>query len=289
MEYFIKHKTILLFVVFTLFCFISLSLQSSSVTSAAEGAGSMVISPFQKLYHAVQTNVSLLWSGFAQLRSAQEELEKTRLQLQKYEAAAEELEEIKRENDQLRGLLGFKQRIQYDSILASIISKDPDNWFRTIIINKGTSDNIKEHMPIIAFIGDEKAIVGKVIEARSSVSRIVPIISPDLKVGVVFRESRYPGLLSGYSAIGKLCVIDYVDKTASIQAGDVVISSGQGGIFPPGLLVGVAVRSFPSESGAFQRVLVRPYINFDLIENVVVIQKEPDKEILKLLQEESRQ
>ncbi|MEJ5360943.1 MAG: rod shape-determining protein MreC [Spirochaetota bacterium] len=288
MEFFIKHKTIVLFILFTLFCFISLSLQSSGVTNAVEGAGNAVIFPFQKLYHAVQTNVSLLWSGFSQLRNAQQELEKTRLRLQQYESVAEELEEIKRENEQLRNLLGLKQRLKYDSVLATIISKDPDNWFRTIIINRGSSDGIEVNMPVVAFFGDEKAIVGKIIEVRGSISRIVPIISPDLKIGVVFQESRYPGLLSGYSAIGKLCVIDYVDKTATIKSGDIVITSGQGGVFPPGLLVGVAVKSFPSESGAFQRVLVKPYINFDLIENVVVIKKEPDKEILKLIQDESQ-
>ncbi len=103
-----------------------------------------------------------------------------------------------------------------------------------------------------------------------------------------FRKADIPAFLSGYSAIGKLCVIDYVDKTATIKPGDIVITSGQGGVFPQGLLVGVAVKSFPSESGAFQRVLVKPYINFDLIENVVVIKKEPDKEILKLIQDESQ-
>ena len=289
MEFFSRHKALMLFIVFTLFCFISLSIQSSRATNVVEGAGNMVIFPFQKLYHAIQTNISLLWSGFSQLRNAQEELEKTRARLQYYESITEEVEEIKRENQQLRNLLGLNERLPYDSVLSTIISKDPDNWFRTIIINRGSSDGIKVNMPVVAFFGDEKAIIGKIIEVRGSISRILPIISPDLKIGVIFQESRYPGLLSGYSAIGKMCIVDYVDKTATIKAGDIVITSGQGGVFPQGLLVGVAIRSFPSESGAFQRVLVKPYINFDLIENVIVIKKEPDLEILKLTEEEIQQ
>lgn len=161
-----------------------------------------------------------------------------------------------------------------------------DLFHNVIRHNKSSSDN--NIIPGVAFFGDESYHWEDNRSKRFNF-RILPIISPDLKIGVVFQESRYPGLLSGYSAIGKMCIVDYVDKTATIKAGDIVITSGQGGVFPQGLLVGVAIRSFPSESGAFQRVLVKPYINFDLIENVIVIKKEADLEILKLTEEETQQ
>ena len=284
MDFLVRNKTIVAFVFFTLFCFISLSVQSTGFTGTVEGAGNLVIMPFQKLYNSVQNGISLLWAGFTELSEVREELKQTRLKLQKYESMAEEVSEIKRENERLRSLLNMKERLEFESLPAEIISKDPDNWFRTIIINRGSRDGIKENMPVVAFSGEQKAVVGKVIEVRWSVSRIMPVISPDMKMGVMFQESRNPGLLSGYASNSKLCVVDYVDKSSQVNRGDIVISTGQAGIFPQGLIVGRALKNFISESGSFQRIIVQPYIDYDSIEQVFVIKKEPDRELLNLLE-----
>ncbi len=284
MDFFVRNKTIVAFVFFTLFCFISLSVQSTGFTGTVEGAGNLVTMPFQKLYNSVQNGISLLWAGFTELNEVRDELQQTRMKLQKYESMAEEVSEIKKENVRLRSILNMKERLELESIPAEIISKDPDNWFRTIIINRGSRDGVKINMPVVAFSGEQKAVVGKVIEVRWSVSRIMPVISPDMKMGVLFRETRNPGLLSGYAANSKMCVVDYVDKSSQVDRGDVVISSGQAGIFPQGLVVGRTLKSFVSESGSFQRIVIQPFIDYDRIEQVFVIKKEPDRELLNLLE-----
>jgi len=240
--------------------------------------------PFQKLYNSAQDGISLLWAGFTELSEVRKELKQTRMKLQKYESMAEEVSEIKRENQRLRTLLNMKQRLEFESLPAEIVSKDPDNWFRTIIINRGSRDGIRENMPVIAFSGEHKAVVGKVMEVRWSVSRIMPVISPDMKMGVMFQESRKPGLLSGYASNAKLCVVDYVDKGYHVGRGNIVITSGQAGIFPRGLIVGRTLKSFVSESGSFQKIIVQPYVDYDSIEQVYVIKKEPDEELLNLLE-----
>ena len=285
MEFLIRHKTIVAFAAFTLFCVISLSVQTSAFTLSIEGLGNILVMPFQKGYDKHQNGVHMLWAGLTELGDVRDELAKTRQKLQKYEGMSEELGEIKRENDQLRKLLNLHQKVGYDSIPALIISKDPDNWFRTLIINRGSSDGIRVNMPVIAFVGEDKAVVGKVIEVRGSVSRILPIISPDLKLGVVMQESRFPGLLRGYSSNSNFCLMDYVTKSALLKFGDIIVTSGQGGIFPPGLLVGKVVKSEIMESSAYQRGLINPLVDFNKIEEVFVIKKEPDKEIMDLLKE----
>lgn len=286
MEFIIRNKSVVAFISFTLFCIISLSIQSSTLVLTLEGIISAVTMPFQKAYDGVQGGVSRLWAGFTELTEVRDELKKTRANLQKYESMAGEMSEIKRENDRLRELLGMKERVEYASIPATIISKDPDNWFRTIIINKGSGDGIKENMPVIAYQGGQKAVVGTVIEVRGSISRIAPIISPTVRIGVKLQESRFPGLLSGYSGNSNLCKMDYISRAAYIKFNDMVITSGQGGVFPPGLLVGAVIKSYSLESSAYQRAIIKPVIDYNLIEDVFVIKKDLDKDLFEIFDED---
>ncbi len=286
MEFIIRHKSVVAFISFTLFCIISLSIQSSTLTLTLEGVISAITMPFQKAYDGVQGGVSRLWAGFSELTEVRDELKKTRANLQKYESMAGEMSEIKRENDRLRELLGMKERVEYASIPATIISKDPDNWFRTIIVNKGSGDGIKVNMPVIAYQGGQKAVVGTVIEVRSSISRIAPIISPAVRIGVKLQESRFPGLLSGYSGNSNLCRMDYISRAAYIRFNDMVITSGQGGVFPAGLLIGSVIKSYSLESSAYQRAIVKPVIDYNLVEDVFVIKKDIEKDLFEIFDEE---
>lgn len=286
MEFIIRHKSIVAFISFTLLCIISLSVQSSTFTLSAEGIISALVMPFQKAYNGMQDGVSRLWAGFTELTEVRDELRKTQAKLQKYESMTDEMSEIRRENDRLRELLGMKERVEYKSIPAWIISKDPDNWFRTIIINKGYNDGIKENMPVIAFQGGQKAVVGTVVEVRGSISRIAPIISPLVRIGVKLQESRFPGLLCGYSGNSNLCKMDYISRAAYIKFNDMVITSGQGGVFPPGLLIGSVIKSYSLESSAYQRAIVKPVIDYNLVENVFVIKKDIDKDLFEIFESE---
>mgnify|MGYP005840021523 FL=1 len=244
--------------------------------------------PFQKAYYSVQQGVHMLWAGFTELGEVRDELVRTREKLQHYEAVAEELGEIKKENERLRQLLDMQQRVEYASISATIISKDPDNWFRTIVINRGEADGVRVNMPVIAFRGEEKAVVGKVTEVRGRISRVLPIISTDMRLGVMFQENRFPGLCSGYAPNSTLVLMDYISKSATVKFGDVVITSGQGGVFPQGLLVGKVIKTLVTDTSAYQKALVRPIIDFNQVENVYVIKKEPDAELLKMLEPEEQ-
>ncbi len=285
MEFFIRNRNIVAFVGFTLFCIVSLSIQSTTFVFTLEGIGSAFMSPFQKAYDGIQGGMGRLWAGFTELNEVREELRKTREKLQQYESIAEELNEIRYENDHLRKILNLSERIGYESIPASIIAQDPDNWFRTLIINRGKSDGVMVNMPVVAYKDDDKAVVGKVVEVRGSISRILPIISSDIRVGIKLGEGREPGLLYGASSNANVCVIDYISRAVPVKFNEPVITSGQGGVFPAGLSIGTVIKSEVLESSAYQRIIVKPVIDFNHLEEVFIIKKEPDKELLQIFGE----
>ncbi|MCU0822535.1 MAG: rod shape-determining protein MreC [Spirochaetes bacterium] len=284
MDFLIRNKAIILFIAFTIFCIISLSIQSTSFTLSVEGIGSLMLLPFQKAYNAVTEGTHLFWAGFTELKDIKAELEKTKARLREYEDLSEKT--ILDENERLRQLLNLQEHVPFEFIPCSIISKDPDNWFRTVLINRGSDDGIKENMPVISFYGGEKVVFGKVIEVRGSVSRIDPIIASKMNIGVMFLESRYVGLLSSYNYDPEYCLMNYIKKSAPVSPGDKVITSGQGGIFPKGILVGMVIKSFMNESATFQEAIVKPFIDYANVEEVYVIKKEIDSDIRQLLKVE---
>lgn len=293
MDFFERHKSIAVFIILILFCIISLSVQGSLFTFSFEGIMSALATPFQKGYNSLHGGTSRLWAGFSELDRVRNELELTRKKLQTFESADVEISEIKKENDRLRALIGMKAMLRYDSIPANIISKDPDNWYRTLIINRGENDGIKVNMPVVAYqvvINGEtkdlvKAVVGKIAEVRGSISRVQPLIAPEIKIGVKIGENRFPGLLSGYTFNSNLCVANYITRAAPVRFGDKVITSGQAGVFPSGIIIGTVVKSELLETSPYQRAIIKPMIDYNLLEEVFVIKKAPDKDLFDLFEE----
>jgi rod shape-determining protein MreC len=258
--------------------------QSSTFTLSVEGVASAIITPFQKVYNLAQNGVHMLWAGLTELGDVRDELKKAQQKIIKYESITEELSNIKKENEQLRFLLKMKPRIVYDSIPAKIISKDPDNWFRTIIINRGYSDGVKINMPVIAFNGDQKAVVGKVIEVNRSLSRIIPVVSPKMKLGVMLNESQSPGLMKGYSSNSCLSQVDYIMKSEQVKINDLIVTSGQADVFPKGLLIGSVTKVVELKTNAFKRIIVKPLIDYNNLSEVFIIKKTPNKEFTDLIE-----
>jgi len=291
-EFFERHKSIVIFISLTLFCIISLSVHGSRITLTTEGMMSAVISPFQKLYDYVFGGAKI-WVGSSEYDRVKNELVLTRAKLQTFESTYEEISEIKKENDRLKSLLGMKELLKYDSIVADVISKDPDNWYRTLMVNRGKDDGIMVNMPVVAYqssINDNtktliKGVVGKVVEVRGSISRIQPLIAPEIKIGVKIGENKFPGLLSGYSHNSNLCVVNYITRAAPVKFDDIVTTSGQAGVFPPDLIIGKVIKSEVLESSPYQRAIVKPFMDYNLIDEVFIIKKAPNKDLFELFGE----
>lgn len=229
-------------------------------------------------------SVRNLYASISELSRLKKELSKTKEKLLRYESAAADYEEILRENTRLKRMLGNKENIEYNTYAASIVAKDPQSFYKTIIIDRGYNNGIKKSMPVIAYQGGQKGLVGKIIEVSANYSKIIPIIDAKCKVGVTVESSRDSGIMEGQSPKSLDCRIRYIVRSADIRRGDKIITSGMGGVFPKGINVGTVTNVDNKKYGLYQDVYVNTTIDFSTLEDVYVIDSETDEEILEMLE-----
>jgi rod shape-determining protein MreC len=224
-----------------------------------------VISPPQRVFHWGIASIRSVFQNYILLVDLKQE----NLRLQ------EEVCRLQRENDELREsvyaverlqrLLQFKERVPATMISAEVIAYSPSAWFRTIVINKGLRDGVKKDMPVVTWEG----VVGKVMRTSPGSSIILLVIDRNSSIDVLVQRTRARGIVEGDG--GSRCQLQHVPRTDDIEAGDHLITSGLGGIFPKGLSMGDVVRVERKEYGLFQEVEVRPSADFSRLEEVMVI------------------
>jgi len=176
------------------------------------------------------------------------------------------LKEVQLENERLYKLLGFKRRHKFKTVACKIIGKDPSNWLQTIIVDKGKDNGIKEGDAVISYSG----LVGKVIEVDNSISKILLITDPSLKVAARIQRTRDEGLVEGLYR--NLCRMKYLPLEAKILKGDKVITSGFSQIFPEGILIGEVVEIDKDPSCLYQVAIIKPEVKVNKLEEVLCIQ-----------------
>lgn len=171
------------------------------------------------------------------------------------------------ENERLRRLLGFVEQQSRRTVAARVIAEDASSWFRTVEIDRGWEDGVVEGLPVANAAG----LLGRVVRSSAHSARVLLITDASSAVAVLVQDQRARGVCRGQ---GGGLALDYALVQDEIQVGDGVVTSGLGGVFPKGLVVGY-VRSVRREQfGLFQTVEVEPAVDFAHIEEVLVLLKE---------------
>ena len=143
------------------------------------------------------------------------------------------LRETQQENLRLRKLLHFQEKINFQSIVARVIARDVSTEFRAIRINRGENSGLRKNMAVVT----NEGVVGRILRTTASTADVVTIMDSYSAVDAIDERSRARGVVEGMT--DETCQLRYVLRTDDIQTGDVMISSGLGGIFPKGVPVGV--------------------------------------------------
>ncbi len=247
-----------------------------------------IISPFHFIINSATKTVDDFWVSIDDLNNIRKELVQTKQLLEKLKGASIEIAELNRENEHLRSRLDIKTRMEYETVFAVIIAREPSNYYSIFIINKGSIHGIKRNMPVVTYQRGQKGIVGKILETSRKSSKVLPITGIGSYIGAMLSALRYTGLVKGQSHMEDYLLFDYVDKEAVLNFGDLVVASGQGGIYPRGLKIGKVVGFTKVKYGIFYKsIRVKPIINFSRLEDVYVILKKPDLEVIDFNRDKS--
>ncbi|MBN2373338.1 rod shape-determining protein MreC [bacterium] len=235
-----------------------------------------VFEPFHILASYTVNWFQNIWDGYIFLLTVKRENLKLKEYIAELEAINMRFLEIEKENERLKELLEFREKLPTAIISAQIIGKDATSWFRSTILDKGTKDGVCVNQPVVT----NKGIVGKVVRTTSSASMVELITDKNSRVAAMIQKNRAEAILCGQS--GPICTLEYLARDVDIQIGDSVISSGMGGIFPKGLMLGIISKIEKAEKesyGLFQYAEVAPQVPFSKLEDVLILKSQDDRVI----------
>jgi len=167
----------------------------------------------------------------------------------------------------------MKDRYHLDAVGAKVIGNDPRGNFRVLTVDKGERDGIKANMAVMSSDG----LVGRVVETAGGFSRVLLITDPNNMVDVIDQRSRARALLSGTltgTALARdfyLSRLEYLERKSDVVKGDVVVTSGLDGMYPPGIPVGTISDVAESPQGVFREAKVVPFTDFTRLEEVIIV------------------
>jgi rod shape-determining protein MreC len=234
---------------------------------------------FASPLQSTSSKVSGATVGFFQqiwnFRGTAAENEQLKERLAKAEAELHTARQAEAENERLKALLGLDEKSDVKSIPARVIARDPSIWFNTITINRGSTSGVAVNMPVVTGAG----IVGRVITVSPWAAQVMLLTDEKAGAGAVVGQLGQSGALGsvrGRSDLG-VGVIEmrYVSGLEQVEVGDYVMTTGQDGIYPPGLTIGKVVDVKKGTATQAHQILIQPGAQLDHLEEVAVLLYQP--------------
>jgi rod shape-determining protein MreC len=218
----------------------------------------------QRTSSAIIDGVRNGWSGYLDLRRVRDENAGLRQALQSLEVRLQEEHALAQRTDNLRQLLELKERSGLETVAAEIIAGPASPEFRTMTIDKGSSDGLEANMAVISPAG----VVGRVILSSLGAAKVQLLIDRNAAAGALIERTRVQGVVTGVGD-GSLRM-EYVPGLAEVKPGDLVVTSGIDGIYPKGFVIGT-IDSVDRGPGSYHEIVVKPAVDVTRLEEVLVV------------------
>ena len=279
-----KNKTSFRFR-FSEFLLIGLILLSSFLLAFSSGKfvlnfkqiGFSVLSTFEKGVHTVVDGVSNTVNAVSELRKLKKDYNELVIKLEHYEQMQRSNADITKENNRLKEQLDFSVSLEEKNIPAQIISRDLDNAFSYLTIDKGSVNGIKKNMPVIAYQNGNQGLVGKVIQVGTFTSQIMPIYNTNNIVSARIQNTRDLGLVNGLGSQDQPLLMQYIRKRVleELSFGDIVVTSGENDNYMRDIPIGSISKITVLDYNSSLNIELTPIIDFSRLETVIVVnQKE---------------
>lgn len=214
----------------------------------------------------MEDGIGQTWHRYLALQGVEDENRRLRKEIEQLQGQNSQLREAASATERLTALLEFKAQAQPNMVAAQVIGRNTDNWYRTIILNKGTSDGIRPDMGVITSAG----VVGRIVKATLATSVVLLVSDPNNAIAGLIQRTRDEGIVEGTTE--GLARLKYIPLLSNVRSGDRVVTSGLVGGFPRGLAIGTITRIDKEEGALFQLAEVRPEVDVTRVEEVLVIQ-----------------
>ena len=246
----------------------------SAQVNTASGLPLLQVVTFGSFSEVQRATMSLIdgvrgmWSGYVALQQVQQDNNNLRQELATLQVTLQQERAEAQRTDNLRQLLELRERAQLDTAAAEVIAGAASVDFKTVTIDKGTSDQLATDMAVISPAG----VVGRVILPSRRASKVQLLIDRNAAAGALIERTRVQGVVVGVG--DGMLRMQYVPGTADVKTGDLVVTSGIDGIYPKGFVIGT-IDHADRGSGAYHEIVIRPAVDFARLEEVLIVRTPP--------------
>ncbi|MCL4078962.1 rod shape-determining protein MreC [Coriobacteriia bacterium Es71-Z0120] len=231
----------------------------------ARSATLAATAPLSRVGEATSRPFRAVGEWFSGLTVSRKELERLKEQNDVLRARLADLEEARQENDRLRQLVAFAEEQRLTQLGARVIGRPTSSWEGAIVVDRGSVDGIRPGMPVIA----PQGLVGQIETVSKHASRVRLITDAQSGVAAMIQRTRAVGVVRG--SIDRTLTMEYVDKAKMPKVGDVVITSGLGGVYPKGIVVGDVIQVDARRADLYPRIVLRSRVPIDELEEVLIV------------------